>query len=347
MDIDRRDFIKYGVLGMGAAALLGTGVDASAGATAREKIMTAPVHEDFMKPSGNEASIAGYPLSWWFNRFQLPLHIYFAPVIEQNVRAFRQVFQDLYPKGHIRFAAEACAHPAVFRIVIREGAGLDVASCNETQCALESGARPEQLDLNGYCKEDVLIARAVETDMLIVADSIEEFQVISRIAGEMGRRPRVVMRLSGFEIGHVTAEVIFTAGRWTKYRARPRLVGDSAVTLARVSRARRIGATTISSPWRWRSPASERPWSTYRSIGGRSSTIPTGRTRSPSRPSWAEICASRATCLRNTRSPCRESRSGATLCSSTTPDRTAPSSSPPMPTHFPVRPGFSWTVAEG
>lgn len=214
MNIDRRNFIKYGVIGMGTAALLGTGVAVSAREAARKTDLGSG---SFMRPSGKEAAIAGHPLSWWVNKYQLPLHIYYAPVIAQNVKAFRQVFQNLYPKGHIRFAAKACAHPAVFKIVIREGAGIDVASYYETQCALSAGAPPEELDLNGNCKEDFLITKAIEKNMLIVADSIEEFQVVSRIASEMGKSPRVVMRISGFELGHVTAEAIFTAGKWTKF----------------------------------------------------------------------------------------------------------------------------------
>lgn len=216
MDIDRRNFIKYGVIGMGTAALLGPGAAMSAPESARKPDLG---QEDFLKPSGKEADIAGHPLSWWIKQFQLPLHLYFAPIITENVRAFRHVFQKLYPRGQIRFAAKACAHPAVFKIVVREGAGIDVASYNETQCALSSGASPEHLDLNGNCKEDFLISTAVRMNMLIVADSIEEFQVISRIAGQLRKNPRVVLRISGFELGHVTAEAVFTAGKWTKFGA--------------------------------------------------------------------------------------------------------------------------------
>ncbi|MFH1079044.1 MAG: decarboxylase [Pseudomonadota bacterium] len=214
MNIDRRNFIKYGVVSMGAAAFLGAGAAVSAQESSRKADLG---DGDYMKPSGKEAFIANHPLSWWINKYQLPLHIYYAPTIAQNVKAFRQVFQNLYPKGHIRFAGKACAHPAVFKLVIREGIGIDVASYYETQCALEAGAPPDELDLNGNCKEDFLITKAIQTNMLIVADSIEEFHVISRIASEMGKSPRVVMRISGYELGHVTAEAIFTAGKWTKF----------------------------------------------------------------------------------------------------------------------------------
>lgn len=216
VDVDRRGFIKYGIVGMGAAALLGSGVGVS---SARPVPEGEAGDGGFVKPSGKEVHIADRSLSWWIERYKLPLHIYSADVMARNVRAFRQVFRDLYPNGHVRFAAKACAHPAVFSIVLKEGAGIDVASYYETRCALEAGAPPAKLDLNGNCKEDFLIARAIETDMLIVADSIEEFLIVSAMAKQMGKSPRVVMRLSGFELDHVTAEAVFTAGRWTKFGA--------------------------------------------------------------------------------------------------------------------------------
>jgi len=109
---------------------------------------------------------------------------------------------------------------------------------------LESGAPPEQLDLNGNCKEDFLIAKAIQTDMVIVADSIEEFQVVSGIAKRMGKRPRVVMRISGFELGHVTAEAIFTAGRWTKFGASLEDIPDFLNTLDRHPHIQLLGFHT-------------------------------------------------------------------------------------------------------
>ena len=96
MDIDRRGFIKYGVVGVGAAALLGSGVGAS---SARPVTGSDAGDGEFVKPSAKEAHIAERSLSWWIERYKLPLHVYSADVIARNVRAFGKVFRDLYPKG--------------------------------------------------------------------------------------------------------------------------------------------------------------------------------------------------------------------------------------------------------
>ena len=92
MNIGRRDFIKYGVIGVSAAALLRPVAAAPASGAASSKDTG---YGTFMRPSGKEAYIADRPLAWWIGNYHLPLHIYFAPIITANVRAFRKVFKDL------------------------------------------------------------------------------------------------------------------------------------------------------------------------------------------------------------------------------------------------------------
>lgn len=169
--------------------------------------------------SKKDLTIMGHPLARLVEQFGLPLHLIYGPAIRDNIRAFRAVFAHYYPHGIIRYAAKACTHPAVFDIVKKEGAGADVISPFEMECALEAGIPPTDLDLNGNCKEDSLIERAIGANTLIVADSLEEFDVIARIARNNDRKARVLLRISGFELGPVTSEDIFTAGTWSKFGA--------------------------------------------------------------------------------------------------------------------------------
>ncbi|MFA4858502.1 MAG: decarboxylase [Candidatus Margulisiibacteriota bacterium] len=164
-------------------------------------------------------SIAGYPLEYWTEKFELPVHIYYAPVIRANLRAFKAVFAQYYPKGRVCFAAKACTHQSTLKIVKEEGCGCDVASYNETRCAFEAGVAPEMLDLNGNCKEDFYIEDAIRRGMNIVADNIEEFEIVAQIASRLQKRPKVLLRVSGFELDGVTDDSVFTAGTWTKFGA--------------------------------------------------------------------------------------------------------------------------------
>ncbi|BDU77902.1 diaminopimelate decarboxylase family protein [Mesoterricola sediminis] len=153
----------------------------------------------------------------WAGAHGLPLHLTWLPRVRENLRAFSGVFRELYPDGAVRYAVKASCHPALLAAVREEGAGADVASPFEARAALEAGMDPRALDLNGNCKEDALIREAVARDMLVVADSVEELALLQAAATTEGRTARVLLRLSGFELGPVTGEDIFTAGPWSKF----------------------------------------------------------------------------------------------------------------------------------
>jgi diaminopimelate decarboxylase len=167
--------------------------------------------------SSKEILIAGHPLSFWLSNYELPLHISYEPVIRENLKSFKRVFNTCYPEGLVCYAAKACTGSAILEIVREEGCGADAASYNEAKCAMNSGIPPEMIALNGNCKEDFLIEEAVEKNMLIVSDSIEEFKVISNIAEKKGKKAKTLIRISGYELSDVTAEGVFTAGVWTKF----------------------------------------------------------------------------------------------------------------------------------
>ncbi|MFA5840378.1 MAG: alanine racemase [Candidatus Margulisiibacteriota bacterium] len=164
-----------------------------------------------------ELVIYGKPVSFWVKKYDLPVHLYSAEKIRSNLQAFKNVFAKYYPNARVCFAAKACTHKPVLKIVNSEKCGADVASYNETRCALEAGIPPEMLDLNGNCKEDFLIKEAIQKGMNIIADSLEEFKQVALIALQLKKKPRVILRVSGFELGEVTADNVFTAGLWTKF----------------------------------------------------------------------------------------------------------------------------------
>lgn len=161
--------------------------------------------------------LLGRPAGDWIAEYGLPLHLTWLPRVRENVRAFTRVFRDHYPKGAVRYAVKASAHPVLLAAIRAEGAGADVASPFETRMALQAGMDPRTLDLNGNCKEDELIREAIGSRMLIVADSAEELALVEATARGMERRARVLLRLSGFDLGRVTGDDIFTAGLWSKF----------------------------------------------------------------------------------------------------------------------------------
>ncbi|MCF7967857.1 MAG: alanine racemase [Methylococcaceae bacterium] len=192
----------------------------------------------------SDPTIAGYPLSWWKKHHELPLHIFYEPIIRQNLRAFKCIFERLYPKGQVCFAAKACTHKPVLKIAHQEDCGADVASYNEARCALEAGIPASKLDLNGNCKEDFLLRKAIDLGMNVIADCIEEIEQIEIIAREQKKRVRVLLRISGYDLGQVTDDSVFTAGLWTKFGTPLGVVPDFINTLDRFTHVQVVGFHT-------------------------------------------------------------------------------------------------------
>ena len=161
--------------------------------------------------------IGDKPFSWWIKKYQLPLHISYAPIIRDNINLFKQTFKEYYPNGGIRFAVKSFPNPQMLKIMLEEKIGVDVASYNETKCALEVGLPPDSIDLNGNCKEDSLLKLSIEKGILIIADSLEEFHLISLIAQKLKKKANVVLRLSGFILKEATADAIMTSAEWSKF----------------------------------------------------------------------------------------------------------------------------------
>ncbi|CPS68148.1 diaminopimelate decarboxylase [Mycobacteroides abscessus] len=176
----RRDFFRRTIVGgVGAASAMALSQALSACDSMPSSTATVSVDSGtFIDKSGDTITIGGKSTRWWTERYGSPLHITYAPAISANIEAFKSVFDRYYPRGEVRYATKAESHPAVMRKVLQTGAGADVASPFELRSALDSGFHPESLHINGNAKTDDLIDAAIEKDILIVADSVDELDVI-------------------------------------------------------------------------------------------------------------------------------------------------------------------------
>ncbi len=171
----------------------------------------------FLKEHNSEIHISGHAWQEWEKQFGLPLHIIYAPIMEQNVLNYQTVFKNDYPKGKIRFAGKVNPHPSVFKLMAGFGIGADVASINEMKSALQGGIDPFNIDVNGNAKSDALIDEAVGQNMFFIADSYKELQTINERAKALNKKARAAIRVAGFKMSNVTDANVFTAGVWSKF----------------------------------------------------------------------------------------------------------------------------------
>jgi diaminopimelate decarboxylase len=150
-------------------------------------------------------------------RFSAPLHLYDARRIAENIQILQKVFIERGLDGAVCYAVKACGFREILRIAAKGGAGADVASEYELATALEAGIAPAKLVIHGNAKSREYLERSVALNALITANHHTELDRIEAEAGKQRKEARVLLRLSGFDLGPVTATGIFTAGVWCKF----------------------------------------------------------------------------------------------------------------------------------
>ena len=150
-------------------------------------------------------------------RFSVPLHLYDAHQISWNIQRFQKCFIGTGFEGTVCYAVKACGFPEIVKLATNAGAGADVASEYELTTALEAGLPPGKLIIHGNAKSDEYLERSVALNALIAANHHTELDRIEAAAKKQRKTARVLLRLSGFDLGPVTAKEIFTAGVWCKF----------------------------------------------------------------------------------------------------------------------------------
>ena len=122
-------------------------------------------------------------------------------VAEDDMRARARAFIDAVGARHadydVLFASKAFPCTAVYRLLADEGLACDVASGGELFLALRGGFDPARIYFHGNAKSSAEIRDALAAGVgHIVIDSLDELELLERIAAEEGRRQEVLIRIT-------------------------------------------------------------------------------------------------------------------------------------------------------
>ncbi len=130
-------------------------------------------------------------------QFGTPLYVMDEAALRKNCRAFREALKKHYPNSLAIYASKAFSCAAMARLVDQEGLGLDVVSGGEIYTALQAGFPMEKVYFHGNNKSAGEIALAIESGTgRLVADSRYDLALINRIAGQLGKKARVLLRVT-------------------------------------------------------------------------------------------------------------------------------------------------------
>jgi diaminopimelate decarboxylase len=126
-----------------------------------------------------------------------PLFVYDLALVDAKIARFRAAF----PGVDLHYAMKANPYPDLLRYVAKRVDGLDIASIGEMDIALEAGAKGAEISFAGPGKRDADLSDAMSEGVTINAESEGEVERALAIAGKLGRRPRLAVRVNpDFEI---------------------------------------------------------------------------------------------------------------------------------------------------
>lgn len=141
-----------------------------------------------------ELAVGGIRASALAESYGTPLYVYDAAIIRNNLRRLREAVGD---RIDVHYSVKANPHPDIIRILVEEGAGLEIASAGEYVRARRAGGSPERIVFAGPGKSfeelDFVIGRGIAE---IHLESEQEIEQVAAIGARRGRRVAVAVRIN-------------------------------------------------------------------------------------------------------------------------------------------------------
>lgn len=147
-----------------------------------------------MSARADHLSFGGTDVVELAEQYGTPLYITDERIIRANFRSYRAAFQAV--DHAIYFAVKANGNLAILRILASEGAGADVFSGGELHLVEAAGIPLRNVLFNGNSKSEAELREAVELQVQISVDSLDELHTLADVAGEVGREAEIAIRVN-------------------------------------------------------------------------------------------------------------------------------------------------------
>jgi len=128
-------------------------------------------------------------------RFKTPLYIYSRKTLVDHFRKLKSAFRSIDPL--ICYSVKANSNLALLKILINEGAGLDIVSGGELFRAEKVGCNPRKIVYASVGKTAHEIEEAIKLGILFFnVESYPELENIQRIARKLHKFPKVALRIN-------------------------------------------------------------------------------------------------------------------------------------------------------
>jgi len=124
-----------------------------------------------------------------------PFYCYSHATITRHFRVFKDAFKDL---DHLTcFSVKSSSNLAILKIIALHGGGADIVSGGELFRALKAGIGPDKIVYSGVGKTPEEMKFALTSNICMFnVESKQELQALDTIAGAMGRKATVALRIN-------------------------------------------------------------------------------------------------------------------------------------------------------
>ena len=144
-----------------------------------------------------------------------PTFVYSKKTITEDLAEFREALSPL--DAHVAYAVKACSNKAILNLMVQQGVGFDIVSGGELWRVINAGGDATLCTYAGVGKTEAEIRYALEQNIYCFnCESENELRAINRIAGEMGVKAPVAVRVNPHVDAH-THKYITTGTNENKF----------------------------------------------------------------------------------------------------------------------------------
>lgn len=130
-----------------------------------------------------------------FEGLKTPFYWYDSQLLDQTLQTVKSLVDR--HGYHVHYAVKANGNLEILRRVNAAGLGTDCVSGNEILQSIAAGIAPEKIAFAGVGKSDEEIRIGLENNIFCFnCESIPEIEVIDEIAGQMGKRAHIALRIN-------------------------------------------------------------------------------------------------------------------------------------------------------
>lgn len=146
------------------------------------------------KEGSNHFFFGGVDVVELVESYGTPLYVTDENKLRANFRGYKEAFETA--DTDIYYAVKANGNLTLLKILANEDAGADVFSAGELELAKTAGIPTEKILFNGNSKSEEDLRDAVESDVKVSVDSLDELKALSAVATEERKEVEIAIRVN-------------------------------------------------------------------------------------------------------------------------------------------------------